>query len=99
MWLVPFMCFAAVGIWLFINWIYMDKCEKSARPEDRVGMDGMKIVEGMEFGGERALFAVRDVALKGCTFHVGESALKRTANIVDVCLRVSIRSGILTVSV
>ncbi len=82
MWMVPFMCFAAVGIWLFINWIYMDKCEKSARPEDRVGMDGMKIVEGMEFGGERALFAVRDVALKGCTFHVGESALKRTANIV-----------------
>lgn len=42
----------------------------------------MKVLDGMEFGGERALFAVRDVVLKGCTFHVGESALKRTANIV-----------------
>ncbi len=45
-------------------------------------MDEMKVVEGMEFGGERALFAVKNVMLKGCTFHVGESALKRTENIV-----------------
>ncbi len=40
----------------------------------------------MEFGGERALFAVKNVALNGCTFNVGESALKCTANIVaDKC--------------
>lgn len=42
----------------------------------------MKLIEDMEFGGERALFAVKDVHLRGCTFHPGESALKRTAGIV-----------------
>lgn len=42
----------------------------------------MKLIENMEFGGERALFAVKDVHLRGCTFHPGESALKRTAGIV-----------------
>ena len=41
----------------------------------------MKQVDKMEFGGERALFAVKDVHLTDCTFHVGESALKRTADI------------------
>lgn len=41
----------------------------------------MKLIENMEFGGERALFAVKDVLLRGCTFHAGESALKRTVNI------------------
>lgn len=42
----------------------------------------MKLIENMEFGGERALFGVKDVHLRGCTFHPGESALKRTAGIV-----------------
>lgn len=47
----------------------------------------MKVVEDMEFGGERALFAVNDVELRRCVFHVGESALKRTSNIVaDGCV-------------
>jgi hypothetical protein len=42
----------------------------------------MKVVEGKEFGGERALFAVKNVELHNCVFHVGESALKCTDNIV-----------------
>lgn len=47
----------------------------------------MKSVSGKEFGGERALFAVKDVALTDCVFHAGESALKRTAGIVaERCL-------------
>ena len=37
---------------------------------------------GEEFGGERALFAVKNVRLVDCVFHVGESALKCTDNIV-----------------
>ncbi|MDE6628131.1 MAG: DUF3737 family protein [Muribaculaceae bacterium] len=41
----------------------------------------MKLIENMEFGGERALFAVKEVCLRGCTFHAGESALKRAASI------------------
>ncbi len=41
----------------------------------------IKVVTGKEFGGERALFAVKNVKLVDCTFHVGESALKRTAGI------------------
>lgn len=40
-----------------------------------------KILENKEFGGERALFAVKDVRLENCIFHAGESALKRTAGI------------------
>ena len=39
----------------------------------------MKVIVGKEFGGERALFAVKNVELRGCTFHPGESALKCTA--------------------
>lgn len=39
-------------------------------------------LDSMEFGGERALFAVKNVKLTGCTFHAGESALKCTDNIV-----------------
>lgn len=47
----------------------------------------MKTVSAKEFGGERALFAVRDVKLDGCTFHPGESALKCTSNIhAERCL-------------
>ena len=41
----------------------------------------MKLIENMEFGGERALFAVKDVCLRGCTFHEGESALKRAVSV------------------
>lgn len=41
----------------------------------------MKIVTDREFGGERALFAVKNVKLQKCIFHAGESALKRTAGI------------------
>ena len=47
----------------------------------------MKVIVEKEFGGERALFAVKNVELRGCTFHPGESALKCTANIVaENCL-------------
>ncbi len=46
----------------------------------------MKTLAGQEFGGERALFAVHDVKLENCVFHAGESALKRTGNIIaDGC--------------
>lgn len=41
----------------------------------------LKKVSNSEFGGERALFAVENLELENCTFHVGESALKRSANI------------------
>lgn len=41
----------------------------------------MTLVEGKEFGGERALFATHDLNLVNCTFHVGESALKCCGNI------------------
>jgi len=44
-------------------------------PED------MRLVEGKEFGGERALFAVHNLRLAGVTFHPGESALKCCSNI------------------
>jgi len=52
---------------------------------DKNNMEGemqMTVLEGKEFGGERALFAVKNVELVECVFHVGESALKRTENIV-----------------
>lgn len=39
------------------------------------------LLKGEEFGGERALFAVKNVRLENCMFHAGESALKCTANI------------------
>lgn len=41
----------------------------------------IKTVNDREFGGERALFAVKNVLLVNCTFHAGESALKCTSNI------------------
>ena len=49
---------------------------------DKNMTDNMKHVVDGEFGGERALFAVKNVQLTNCVFHAGESALKRTANIV-----------------
>lgn len=45
------------------------------------GVSCLTTLKGKEFGGERALFAVHDVRLEDCTFHVGESALKCTGNI------------------
>ena len=36
----------------------------------------MKVIVGKEFGGERALFAVKNVELRGCTFHPGESTAR-----------------------
>lgn len=39
------------------------------------------LVEGREFGGERALFATHDLNLVDCVFHQGESALKCCARI------------------
>lgn len=42
----------------------------------------IKTLANREFGGERALFAVKNVRLVDCVFHAGESALKRTAGIV-----------------
>lgn len=42
----------------------------------------IKTLANREFGGERALFAVKNVRLVNCVFHAGESALKRTADIV-----------------
>lgn len=47
----------------------------------------MQMVEGKEFGGERALFATHKLLLKGVTFHPGESALKCCSDIdADSCL-------------
>lgn len=46
-----------------------------------MGNNEMKLVEGKEFGGERPLFATKDLRLVNCTIHAGESALKCTANI------------------
>ncbi len=44
-------------------------------------VDGLKKVEGKEFGGERALFATHRLDLHKCVFHVGESALKCCSDI------------------
>lgn len=41
----------------------------------------MKQIINEEFGGERPLFASRDLELRGVTIHAGESALKACANI------------------
>lgn len=49
---------------------------------DEKDMKDMKEVRGAEFGGERALFGVKNVRLVDCVFHSGESALKHTADIV-----------------
>lgn len=46
----------------------------------------MEIIKDKEFGGERPLFAARNIRLENVTIHAGESALKCTANIVaDGC--------------
>lgn len=47
---------------------------------------GKELIENEEFGGERPLFARRNLYLKNVTFHAGESALKCCANIeADNC--------------
>ena len=46
----------------------------------------MKLIKDKEFGGERPLFAERNVRLENVTIHAGESALKCCANIeADNC--------------
>lgn len=46
----------------------------------------METIKDKEFGGERPLFARRNLRLENVTFHVGESALKCCANIeADHC--------------
>ncbi|MCM1051501.1 MAG: DUF3737 family protein [Paenibacillus sp.] len=42
----------------------------------------MEIIRDKEFGGERPLFASRDLQLENVTFHAGESALKCCTDIV-----------------
>lgn len=42
----------------------------------------MQLIENMEFGGERPLFASHDLKLENVTIHAGESALKECGNIV-----------------
>jgi len=47
---------------------------------------GKELIENEEFGGERPLFAKRNLYLNNVTFHAGESALKCCANIeADNC--------------
>ena len=41
----------------------------------------METISNKEFGGERPLFAARDLRLEHVTIHAGESALKCTRNI------------------
>ena len=41
----------------------------------------MKVIKNQEFGGERPLYASRDVRLEDVTIHVGESSLKESRNI------------------
>lgn len=46
----------------------------------------MEVIKDKEFGGERPLFAARNVRLENVTIHAGESALKCCANIdADGC--------------
>lgn len=46
----------------------------------------MEIIKDKEFGGERPLFAARNIKLENVTIHTGESALKCCANIeADNC--------------
>lgn len=46
----------------------------------------MQLIKDKEFGGERPLFAARNLRLENVTIHAGESALKCCANIVaDGC--------------
>ena len=47
----------------------------------------METISNKEFGGERPLFAARDLRLEHVTIHAGESALKCTRNIEAVDCR------------
>ncbi|MDE5642945.1 MAG: DUF3737 family protein [Muribaculaceae bacterium] len=47
----------------------------------------MKTIRDEEFGGERPLFASRDIRLEGVVIHAGESALKNCSNIEAVGCR------------
>jgi len=46
----------------------------------------MELIKNQEFGGERPLYASRNLRLEGVTIHVGESSVKESANIeADHC--------------
>ncbi|MCH5229156.1 MAG: DUF3737 family protein [Muribaculaceae bacterium] len=47
----------------------------------------MKIIKDQEFGGERPLFASRDLKLENVVIHAGESALKECSNIEAIHCR------------
>lgn len=44
----------------------------------------MNIIKDKEYGGERPLYASRDIRLKNVTIHVGESSVKESANVEAV---------------
>ena len=44
----------------------------------------MEIIKDKEFGGERPLFAAKDIKLENCTIHAGESALKKCSGVEAV---------------
>ena len=44
----------------------------------------MNIIKDKEYGGERALYASRDIGLENVTIHVGESSVKESANVEAV---------------
>ena len=60
----------------------------------------MKLIKNAEFGGERPLFESHDLRLENVIIRTGESAIKECSNIeaVDCALRVTIPSGMYTVS-
>ena len=60
----------------------------------------MKLIKNAEFGGERPLFESHDLRLENVIIRTGESAIKECSNIeaVDAALRVTIPSGMYTVS-
>lgn len=44
----------------------------------------MNIIKDKEYGGERPLYASRDIRLENVTIHVGESSVKESANVESV---------------
>ena len=44
----------------------------------------MNIIKDKEYGGERPLYASRDIRLENVTIHVGESSVKESANVEAV---------------
>ncbi len=56
-------------------------------PVEPAFLQPMETISNQEFGGERPLFAARDLRLENVTVHAGESALKCTRNIEAVGCR------------